>query len=53
MSAVHVSTKINGDDVEFVCRPDESLLDVLRDRLGMTGGVQFKPQPATTGSVTF
>ena len=37
MSAVHVSTKINGDDVEFVCRPDESLLDVLRDRLGMTG----------------
>ena len=37
MSAVHVSTNINGDDVEFVCRPDESLLDVLRDRLGMTG----------------
>jgi len=37
MSAVHVTTKINGDDIEFVCRPDESLLDVLRDRLGLTG----------------
>jgi carbon-monoxide dehydrogenase small subunit len=37
MSAVHVTTTINGDETEFVCRPDESLLDVLRDRLGMTG----------------
>ena len=37
MGAVHVSTTINGDSVDFVCRPDESLLDVLRDRLGLTG----------------
>jgi carbon-monoxide dehydrogenase small subunit len=37
MSTVHVTTTINGDTVEYVCRPDESLLDVLRDRLGMTG----------------
>jgi carbon-monoxide dehydrogenase small subunit len=37
MGAVHVTTTINGDTVEYVCRPDESLLDVLRDRLGMTG----------------
>jgi carbon-monoxide dehydrogenase small subunit len=37
MGAVHISTTINGDTVEYVCRPDESLLDVLRDRLGMTG----------------
>ena len=37
MSGVHVSTTINGDDVEFVCQPDETLLDVLRDRLGLTG----------------
>lgn len=37
MSGVHVSTTINGDQVEFVCQPDESLLDVLRNRLGLTG----------------
>ncbi|MGB8314142.1 MAG: (2Fe-2S)-binding protein [Aestuariivirga sp.] len=37
MSGVLVSTTINGDAVEFVCTADESLLDVLRNRLGMTG----------------
>ena len=37
MSAVHVSAKINGDAVEYVCEPDETLLDVLRNRLGLTG----------------
>jgi carbon-monoxide dehydrogenase small subunit len=37
MSTVHVSTKINGDAVEFVCEADETLLDVLRNRLGLTG----------------
>ena len=37
MSGVAVSTTINGDDVEFLCQPDETLLDVLRDRLGLTG----------------
>ncbi len=37
MSGVHVSTTVNGDPVEFVCRPGETLLDVLRDRLGLTG----------------
>ncbi len=37
MSQVHVSTKINGDATEFLCEPEETLLDVLRDRLGMTG----------------
>ena len=35
--AVLVSTTINGDTVEFACEPNESLLDVLRDRLGLTG----------------
>lgn len=34
---IHVSTKINGDDAEYLCDPDETLLDVLRDRLGLTG----------------
>jgi carbon-monoxide dehydrogenase small subunit len=37
MSTVHVSTKINGDAVDFVCEADETLLDVLRNRLGLTG----------------
>src|SRR5204862_260973 len=37
MSGVHVSTTINGDPVEFVCNTEEPLLDVLRNRLGLTG----------------
>jgi len=37
MTQIHVSTKINGDAVEFLCEPGETLLDVLRDRLGLTG----------------
>jgi len=35
--AVLVSTTINGDNVEFACDPHESLLDVLRNRLGLSG----------------
>jgi aerobic carbon-monoxide dehydrogenase small subunit len=37
MSGIHVTTKINGDVVEYVCEADETLLDVLRNRLGLTG----------------
>ena len=37
MSQVHVHTTINGDATEFLCEADEPLLDVLRDRLGLTG----------------
>ncbi|MEP3277399.1 MAG: (2Fe-2S)-binding protein [Stappiaceae bacterium] len=37
MSSVAVTTTINGDEVEFLCQSEETLLDVLRDRLGMTG----------------
>ncbi|MDZ4736446.1 MAG: (2Fe-2S)-binding protein [Dongiaceae bacterium] len=37
MSGIHVTTTINGDTVEYVCEPDEPLLDVLRNRLGLTG----------------
>jgi carbon-monoxide dehydrogenase small subunit len=37
MSEIHVTTKINGDVIEFLCEPDETLLDVLRDRLNLTG----------------
>ena len=35
--AVLVSTIINGDRMEFACEPDETLLDALRNRLGLTG----------------
>ena len=37
MKTIPVETKINGDSTEFLCHADESLLDVLRDRLGLTG----------------
>jgi carbon-monoxide dehydrogenase small subunit len=37
MAKVHVSTTINGDAVEFLCAADETLLDVLRDELHLTG----------------
>ena len=37
MSNMHVTGKINGDETEFLCDPRETLLDVLRDRLNLTG----------------
>ena len=37
MKMIPVETTINGDRTEFLCNSDESLLDVLRDRLGLTG----------------
>ena len=37
MSAVLVSTTINGDSVQFACPADESLLSALRNRLGLSG----------------
>jgi carbon-monoxide dehydrogenase small subunit len=37
MSKHHISTVINGDPVEFLCATNQSLLDVLRNDLNMTG----------------
>lgn len=37
MSSIAVSTTINGDDVEYLCQAEETLLDVLRNRLGLMG----------------
>ena len=34
---VKVSTTINGDQTDFICEPDETLLDALRNRVGLTG----------------
>ncbi len=33
----HVQTTINGEPVEFLCEPRQSLLEVLRDVVGLTG----------------
>jgi carbon-monoxide dehydrogenase small subunit len=35
--SVKVTTTVNGDKAEFICEADEVLLDVLRNRLGLTG----------------
>ena len=37
MSKVHVSTIINDDTVEFLCESEQTLLDVLRVDLRLTG----------------
>jgi carbon-monoxide dehydrogenase small subunit len=37
MSKHHVSTTINGEPVEFLCETEQTLLDALRDALGLTG----------------
>ncbi len=37
MSKVHVTTTVNGDEMEFLCDPRETLLDSLRDKLNLTG----------------
>jgi carbon-monoxide dehydrogenase small subunit len=37
MSKRHISTTVNGDPAEFLCDPGVTLLDALRDELGLTG----------------
>lgn len=37
MSGIKVQATINGDKVEYLCEAEETLLDVLRNRLGLTG----------------
>ncbi len=37
MNKIHVTTTLNGDPAEFLCEPQETLLDILRDTLGLTG----------------
>ena len=37
MSGLLVTTTVNGDHTELACQPCETLLDVLRNRLGLTG----------------
>ena len=37
MAKIHVTTTINGSETEFLCEPNQTLLDALRDTLGLTG----------------
>ena len=37
MAKIHVTTTVNGDAGEFLCDSDQTLLDVLRDELQLTG----------------
>ncbi len=37
MAKHHISATINGNPVEFLCAADQTLLDVLRDELRLTG----------------
>ena len=37
MAKLHVTTTINGEPTEFLCEPYETMLDVLRNGLGLTG----------------
>ncbi len=34
---VHVTTTINGEETDFLCEPRDTLLEVIRDNLGLTG----------------
>jgi carbon-monoxide dehydrogenase small subunit len=34
---VHLRAHINGEEIEFLCEPRQSLLEVLREELGLTG----------------
>src|SRR3989337_2750161 len=37
MSKHHVTTVINGEPVEYLCEAQQTMLDVLRDELNLTG----------------
>jgi carbon-monoxide dehydrogenase small subunit len=37
MAKYHVTATVNGDAVEYLCDPEQTLLDVLRDELDLTG----------------
>ena len=37
MAKLHVTTTVNGDAVEYLCEAEQTLLDVLRDELHLTG----------------
>ena len=37
MAKYHITAIVNGEESEYLCEPQETLLDVLRDQVGLTG----------------
>jgi aerobic carbon-monoxide dehydrogenase small subunit len=37
MSKLHIETTLNGEPAEFLCEPHQTLLDALRNDVGLTG----------------
>ena len=37
MARHQITTTLNGEEAEYLCEPQETLLDVLRDQVGLTG----------------
>src|SRR5918998_2865477 len=37
MTRTYVQARINGEQIDFLCEPRQSLLEALRDELGLTG----------------
>ena len=37
MARQHITTSVNGQEVEYLCEGQQTMLDVLRDELGLTG----------------
>lgn len=37
MAKLHVTTTVNGEPLEFLCEPYETMLDALRNQLALTG----------------
>ncbi len=37
MKKHHISATVNGDEIDFLCEPTQTLLDILRDELYLTG----------------
>ena len=46
MAKHHVTATVNGDAVEFLCDAQETLLDCLRDQLGLTGTKEYRVKVA-------
>ena len=37
MNKIHVNVSVNNDQTEYLCNPEDTVLDVLRDNLRLTG----------------
>ena len=37
MNKIHVNVSVNNDQMEYLCNPEDTILDVLRDNLRLTG----------------